>query len=85
MNIKKIILFLSVNLLFIYVVVGNSFALVYFVGIDQDTDVISGTQWPDENKSNQGLNPEIEPIRANDGYNTRHVIYLGFDFSVVTA
>lgn len=58
---------------------GNSFALVYIVDIGQDTDVISGTQWPDENKSNQGANPEIEPIRANDGYNTRHAVYLGFD------
>lgn len=54
-------------------------ALVYTVDIGQDTDVISGTQWTGENKSNQGVNPEIEPIRANDGYNTQHVIYLGFD------
>lgn len=57
----------------------NAFALLYFVNIDQDTDVVSGTQWADENKSNQGANPEIEPIRANDGYNTSHVVYLGFD------
>lgn len=79
MNIRKLILFLSVNLLFICLMAGDSFALVYFVGIDQDTDVIFGTQWPGENTSNQGVNPEIEPIRANDGYNTRHAVYLGFD------
>ncbi|MEK6564747.1 MAG: PEP-CTERM sorting domain-containing protein [Candidatus Omnitrophota bacterium] len=54
-------------------------ALVYSVDISQDVAVISGTQWPGENKSNQGANSEIEPIRANDGYNTQHVIYLGFD------
>lgn len=79
MSVKKIILLLSINLLFACFITSNSFALVYLVDIDQDTDVVSGTQWPDENKSNQGINPEIEPIRANDGYNTRHVVYLGFN------
>lgn len=58
---------------------SKSFALVYNVGIDQDADVISGTQWPGENQSNQGANPEIEPIRASDGYGTRHNVYLGFN------
>lgn len=76
---NKIILFLLINLLAIYIMATDSFALVYFVDIDQDTDVVSGTQWIGENKSNQGVNPEIEPIRANDGYNTRHVVYLGFN------
>ncbi|OGW82913.1 MAG: hypothetical protein A2987_05350 [Omnitrophica bacterium RIFCSPLOWO2_01_FULL_45_10] len=56
-----------------------SFALVYTIDIDQDADVISGTQWSGENKSNQGANPEIEPIRASDGYNTTHNVYLGFN------
>jgi len=60
--------------------VSDSFALVYPVDINQDTDVIRGTQFSGENQSNQGANPEIEPIRANDGFNTRHVVYLGFDF-----
>jgi hypothetical protein len=60
-------------------VAKDAFALLYFVNIDQDADVISGTQWPDENKSNQGANPEIEPIRANDGYDTSHIVYLGFN------
>jgi hypothetical protein len=52
---------------------------IYSVNVDQDTDVISGTQWVGESMSNQGANPEIEPIRANDGYNTKHTVYLGFD------
>lgn len=58
MKIKKIILSLAVNLVFICLMAGNSFALVYLVDIDQDANVISGTQWPNENKSNQGANPE---------------------------
>ena len=74
---RKAIVLIIFAILFIP---GYSFAaLVYTVDISQDTDVISGTQWAGENKSNQGANPEIEPIRANDGYNTRHVAYLGFD------
>lgn len=60
-------------------ITNNSFALIYIVDIDQDTDVVSGTQWPGESKSNQGRYIEIEPVRANDGYNTKHVEYLGFN------
>ena len=52
---------------------------VYTVNIDQDAEVTSGTQWVGENRSNQGTHPEIEPVRANDGYNTRRVVYLGFN------
>lgn len=70
---------LLLGLFLVCLITVNSFALVYTVGIDQDTDVISGTQWLGENKSNQGAWLEIEPIRANDGYNTRHVEYLGFN------
>jgi hypothetical protein len=74
---KKIII---VGLLFLAVFINNNAsAAVFFVDIAQDTDVISGTQWINENKSNQGINSEIEPIRANDGYNTKHIAYLGFD------
>jgi len=58
---------------------ATSFASVYTVDIGQDADVISGKQWVGENQSNQGVNPEIEPIRASDGYNTRHNVYLGFN------
>lgn len=75
----KILTILTLLLILICSMTDDTFALVYLVDIDQDTDVISGTQWPDENKSNQGANPEIEPVRANDGYNTRHAVYLGFD------
>lgn len=74
---KKILLLAL--FLTILLIPSQSAALVYTVGIDQDTDVVSGAQWVDENKSNQGANPEIEPIRANDGYDTRHIEYLGFD------
>lgn len=76
---KKIICFSL--MLFIGFTAKNASALLYFVNIDQDADVISGTQWADENKSNQGANPEIEPIRANDGYDTSHIVYLGFNLS----
>lgn len=54
---------------------------VYRVECDQDTDVTSGTQWANQNKTNQGVNYLIEPIIANDGYGTKHVCYLGFDLS----
>ena len=70
---------LCLSLLFYFSFIKLSFASVYSIDIDQDTDVIRGTQFPGENQSNQGVNPEIEPIRANDGFNTRHVVYLGFD------
>lgn len=77
---KKILYFcLIFTLLFIGLMVRDAFAFIYFVDINQDTDVVSGTQWVDENKSNQGANPEIEPVRANDGFDTSHVVYLGFD------
>lgn len=55
------------------------YADVYSVDIDQDAEVTSGTQWAGENKSNQGIHPEIEPIRANDSYDTKRVVYLGFN------
>lgn len=75
---KKIQCFCLIYSLLFGFMAKDALAFLYFVDIDQDTDVISGTQWPDENKSNQGANPEIEPIRANDGYDTSHVVYLGF-------
>jgi len=78
---KRTVLFFLASLLFLLSFAKQSFALVYSVDINQDTDVIRGTQFPGENQSNQGANPEIEPIRANDGFNTRHVVYLGFDLS----
>ncbi|GEM_PF-4403937 len=76
---KHKILFLSIFFFALLIHPGSSFAAVFFVDINQDTDVISGTQFPGENMSNQGANPEIEPIRANDGFNTKHVVYLGFN------
>jgi len=76
---KHKILFLPIFLLLFLIHPGQSLATVFFVDINQDTDVISGTQFLGENQSNQGANPEIEPIRANDGFNTRHVVYLGFN------
>lgn len=75
----KKILFLALLLVTTCFAASNSFAFVYSVAIDQDADVVSGTQWVNENKSNQGINPEIEPIRASDSYDTAHVVYLGFD------
>lgn len=79
MSKNKIIPFSLVNLLFIFILASNAFSLVYLVDIDQDVAIASGSQWPDENKSNQGASPEIATVRANDGYNTRYISYLGFN------
>jgi len=79
MKLKRAVIFLSLCLLLSVSFVSKSFAVVFNVDIDQDTDVISSTQFPGANQSNQGVNPEIEPISANDGFGTRHVVYLGFD------
>lgn len=76
---NSIICSLIVGLLLILFTCDTSLASVYIVNINQDADVISGTQWVGENQSNQGVNPEIEPIRANDGYGTMHIVYLGFN------
>jgi hypothetical protein len=76
---KRMLLIISFLIVLSCFNVNKAVAFVYCIDVQQDADVISGTQWFGEPTSNQGANPEIEPIRANDGYGTRHVVYLGFD------
>lgn len=68
----------SLGLLFLFQPLEGA---VYRVECDQDADVISCTKWANANKTNEGINYLIEPIIANDGYGTKHVVYLGFDLT----
>lgn len=56
MKILTIVLF---SMIFSCFMANNSFALIYTVDVDQDTDAAYSTQWPGASQSNQGANPEI--------------------------
>ncbi len=54
-------------------------ALIIDLPASKDTEVSAGTHFAGERQSNQGAHPEIEPIRANDGFGTLRHVYLQFD------
>ena len=71
---------LLLNMVVLYRSGDRAEATLVDVVASQDAEVTSGTQFVGQNQSNQGAHPEIEPIRANDGFDTRRRVYLQFDF-----